>query len=361
MSQDYYSNYQPKIDVKKRKKHSVYFHIFLFLATFLTTTIAGVQWAGHDFTHLENISYGLTYGLLMMLFFMSHEFGHYFAARYHKVDATLPYFIPFPPAPGMVGLFGTFGAVIRTRSPIMSRKALFDIGVAGPIGGFIMSLILLIYGLMTLPPIDFIFDIHPNYLVFNGGEIPHHGLFYGYTILYSILTNFFANPEGFLPPMNEIYHYPFLNVGWFGLFVTTLNMMPIGQLDGGHITYAMFGKKIQGIIARIFWWLIMAMGGLGFLSIIHDFLSFEQEDSSYYFLKQIFFGPLHWVEVNAPILFDAWSGWLFWGIITKLFIKLDHPPVGDDENLSQNRMLVGWISIIILLLSFSYNGIYFVE
>jgi len=357
MSQEFYSYYQPK----QRKKHSVYFHLFLFLATFLSTTIAGVQWAGKDFTHLENISYGLTYGILMMLFFISHEFGHYFASRYHNVDATLPYFIPFPPAPGLVGLFGTFGAVIRTRSPIMSRTALFDIGVAGPIGGFVMSLIFLTYGFMTLPGIDFIYNIHPNYLVLNKGLIPTEGLFFGDTILYSILSKIFANPGGFLPPMNEIYHYPFLNVGWFGLFVTTLNMMPIGQLDGGHITYAMFGKKMQGKIARIFWWLIMFMGGLGLLSLCHDLLKSEDSGSSYYFLKQIFFGPLHWIKIHIPIVFEAWTGWLFWGIITKLFIKLDHPPLRDDEPISQNRMLVGWIAVIILILSFSYNGIYFIE
>lgn len=359
MGSEQYSYYKP--EEKQRKKHSVYFHIFLFLATFLSTTIAGVQWAGQDFTHLENISYGLTYGILMMLFFFSHEFGHYFASRYHKVDVTLPYFIPFPPAPGLIGLFGTFGAVIRTRSPILSRTALFDIGVAGPIGGFIMSLIFLIYGLMTLPTIDFIYSIHPNYLVMNSGQIPAEGLFYGDTILYSILSSVFANPDGFLPPMNEIYHYPFLNVGWFGLFVTTLNMMPIGQLDGGHITYAMFGRNLQTKIARIFWWLIMIMGVFGILGIFYEILSLEHEGTSYYFLKQIFFPILNFIHVNAPFLYKSWSGWLFWGVITRLFIKLEHPPVRDNEPLSRNRMIVGWLSIIILVLSFSYNGLYFIE
>jgi len=361
MRKNYYSYYQPKEEVKKRKKHSVYFHLFLFIATFLSTAIAGAQWAGHDFTHLENIIYGFTYGILMSVFFLSHEFGHYFAARHHKVDATLPYFIPFPPAPGLIGLFGTFGAVIRTRSPILSRKVLFDIGVSGPIAGFVVSLLFLIYGLMTLPTIDFIYNIHPNYVLLHRGMIPAEGLFYGDSILYHLLSSVFANSDGFLPPMNEIYHYPFLNVGWFGLFVTVLNMIPIGQLDGGHITYAMFGAKRQGQIARFFWWLIMIMGFLGFLSLTHDSLNYVKEGSSYYILKQLFFGPLHWIEINAPVLFDAWGGWLFWGLITRIFIKLDHPPVKENDDLDSGRMYIGWFAILILILSFSYNGIYFLE
>ncbi|MFC2129809.1 site-2 protease family protein [Bacteroidota bacterium] len=346
---------------KSKKKNPLFIHIILFAATFLTTSIAGVQWAGKDFTDLGNLEYGLIYGLLMITFLTAHEFGHYIASRIHKVEATLPYYIPFPPVPGMVGLFGTFGAVIKTRTPILTRKALFDIGVAGPIAGFIVSLIFLIYGLMTLPGIDFIYNIHPEYLLYLNGEIPKISLHFGDTILYSILSNTIANPDGFLPPMNEIYHYPFLNVGWFGLFVTTLNMIPIGQLDGGHISYAMFGSKIQGKIARVFWWAMMIIGTLALLGVIHDMLSLDYSGGFMQFIKNIFLSPLHWIKINTPWIYAGWAGWLFWGFITKVFIKLDHPPVRENDELDPQRKAIGWIAYLILFLSISYNGIYFVE
>jgi membrane-associated protease RseP (regulator of RpoE activity) len=345
-----------------RKKNPLYIHILLFFGTFLTTTIAGVQWVGKDFTHLENLSYGLTYGFLMITFLTSHEFGHYIASRIHKVDATLPYYIPFPPAPGLMGLFGTFGAVIKTRSPILSRKALFDIGVAGPISGFIVSIIFLIYGFLTLPDISYILNIHPEYIVLYGGEIPRSGLHFGDNLGYYLLSKIFVITEANLPPMNEMYHYPFLNAGWFGLFVTALNiMMPMGQLDGGHVTYAMFGPVIQKKIAKVFWIIIMSVGALGTLGYVHEILSYNEEGNIFNFFKTILYPPLDWIKTNIPYLLEGWGGWLFWGLIIRFFIKLPHPPVQENDKLDKKRMIIGWISLIILILSISYNGIYFVN
>ncbi len=341
------------------KKSSIFIHIGLFVLTFITCMAAGTQWAYKDFTEVLHWHYGIEYAILILTFLTAHEFGHYFAARYHKVDATLPYYIPFP-IPMAIN-FGTFGAVIKTRTPIPSRKALFDIGAAGPIAGFVVALGFLLYGLLTLPPIDYLYAIHPEYLTLYGGEIPKTSLHFGDTILYWVLANIFANPDGFLPPMNEIYHYPYLNVGWFGLFVTSLNLVPIGQLDGGHITYAMLGKFHKKV--AYFAWIGMLIIGLsGLVKLFYDFLFYEQYEFFLFVMMQNLFVPIFlWIEHYIPILLQGWLGWLLWALIAKFFIKLEHPPVADLSDIGTARKAIGWFCILLFILSFSYNGIYFVE
>jgi len=358
--EEYQEEYNEKMR-KRTKGHPTYIHVLLFIATFLSAALAGVNWAGKDYTNLDNFEYGILYGILVITFLTAHEFGHYIASRIHGVNATLPYYIPFPPTPVFPSLFGTFGAVIKTRSPIMTNKALFDIGVSGPIAGFIVALIFLIYGLLTLPGIEFIYSIHPEYMLLFNGQIPPISLHFGDTILYSFLSHTIANPNGFLPPMNEIYHYPFLNVGWFGLFVTSLNMIPIGQLDGGHVTYAMFGGEKQLKIAKIFWWIMMIVGGAATLGLVLELVNLIEPDSFFSFIRYLLIPPLTWIKVNVPWFYSGWSGWLFWGLITKFFIKLPHPTIYSDDKLDNKRIVIGWFALIILLLSFSYNGIYFVE
>ena len=153
--ENYYSTYStPEV---KQKKERPLLHLGLFIITFITTTIAGVQWAsasGGPY-ELSELLTGLPYSISILLIITFHEFGHYFAAVYHKVKATLPFYIPFPPIPYMIN-FGTMGAVIRTRTRIQSKKAMFDIGVAGPIAGFIVSLAILIYGFLNVPGIDYL-------------------------------------------------------------------------------------------------------------------------------------------------------------------------------------------------------------
>lgn len=353
---DFFGNLGDKLPFRQAKrKNRLWLHIVLFLGTVLTVVMAGTFWSNHDPSDLLNWHYGITYSILILSFISAHEFGHYFAARIHKVDATLPFYIP---APSELMPFGTFGAVIKTRSAIPSKKALFDIGVAGPLAGFIVSLAFLIIGLVTLPPKEFIYQIHPEYQIYFG-KIPDYGLHFGDTLLFSVLSSVFKNPDGWLPPMNEIYHYPFLNVGWFGLFVTALNMLPIGQLDGGHVTYAMFGSK-QGRLARIVWWGIFVLGVFGFLGVLRtEYFNVDSPDVFYVFLKTILFPIIEFVNKNAPWLLTCWAGWLFWSLITRFFIKIDHPPIGDDKPLDSKRMAIGWIALIVLTLSFSYNGIYF--
>lgn len=341
-----------------RKKNNYFLHIALFAATFVTSMISGTQWVFKDFFEITNWQYGFTYAVLLMTFLSFHEFGHYFASRYHKVDATLPYYIPMP-LPFIIN-FGTFGAVIKTRSPIPNRKALFDIGVSGPVAGFVVSFAILVYGLLTLPPIDYLYSIHPEYLLNYGGRIPTTDLHFGDTILYYVLSNVLANPNGFLPPMNEIYHYPFLCVGWFGLFVTTLNLLPLGQLDGGHICYAMFGK-LQSKISKVFWWFMIIIGAGSFFEMLYELLKIENSNRLIISLQNLLLPLLSDLRDAIPWFFNCWGGWLFWAIITKFFIKLDHPPVPGDENIGSGRKALGWFAFAILILSFSFNGIYFVE
>ncbi len=346
-------------EVTKKRSKFPFLHLGLFILTFITCMMSGTQWLSKDWTEVLNWHYGLTYAILILTFLSAHEFGHYFASKYHKVDATLPYYIPFPFTFALN--FGTFGAVIKMRSQIPNRKALFDIGVAGPIAGFVVAVGFLIYGLYTLPGISYLYNIHPEYITQHNGNIPQFGLYFGDTLSYSFLSKLFANPNGFLPPMNEIYHYPFLNVGWFGLFVTTLNMLPMGQLDGGHITYAMFGEKTHSIISKSIFYILLGLGLLSIFGSIHQFLEILKPTDNIFYLRENYFSIIDKIYSTFPMLFQAWSGWLIWAFLAKYFIKLKHPPIYSDEPIGIVRMSIGWLSLIILLLSFSYSGLYFIE
>jgi membrane-associated protease RseP (regulator of RpoE activity) len=274
----------------------------------------------------SDLARGLPYSFSILFIIACHEFGHYFAARYHKVDATLPYFIPFPPVPGFIN-FGTMGAVIRTRSVVGTNKAMFDIGVTGPIAGFIACLIILIYGFTNLPPVDYILSIHPDYFSPEYGQ-NSLSLEFGNTILFSFLREVFTTPDQFVPPMSEVYHYPYLCVGWFGLFVTAMNMIPVGQLDGGHVFYSMFGSEKHERVARISMIILLTLGMTGLLD--------------------------NFLDIGLGY---GWMGWLFWSLILFTIIKIKHPELPHFEKLDSRRMWFGYAAIIILLLSFSPNPI----
>lgn len=340
-------------DEPKPKGSRLITNIILFLLTFVSTTIAGTFLAGYIPWEIENWQHGILYSVLIMTFLLVHEFGHYIAARKHGVKASLPYFLPMPIV--FLSPFGTFGAFIRTKTPILSRRALFDIGAAGPLAGFIVCLIILIIGMATLPPIDYLYNIHPEYK-FNsmiGGGIR---IIFGDTILFPLLHYIFAPANGYLPPMVEIQHYPFLCVGWFGMFVTALNMLPFGQLDGGHILYAMFGKY-QKRIASVAWWLIVVLGMGSVFADLSDILRNNSPDAFYTFLQSVFTPAFEAIHRIAPWYFEGWNGWLFWALIGRFLIKLKHPPVEDEAPIGTMRMMLGWIAILAFVVSFSYNGI----
>jgi membrane-associated protease RseP (regulator of RpoE activity) len=357
------SEVEPKINFlysmqNKAKKDRYYINIILFVATFISCLIAGTQWAQKDFTEVSNWHFGITYAILIMTFLTAHEMGHYIASRIHKVNATLPFFIPMP-IPGFM-LFGTMGAMIKTTSPFPSRKSLFDIGAAGPIAGFIVCVIILIIGYTNLPTIDFIYKIHPEYLN-KGGIIPTTGLYFGDNLLLNFFRNYLANPSGWLPPMNEIYHYPFLCVGWFGLFVTTMNMLPLGQLDGGHILYSLIGVN-QKKVAMIVWYIMLFIGVGALLGFAEDFLSKVDYPYRIYILLQNLLLPvLKQIKALAPWYLQGWGGWLFWALITRFFIHLPHPEFYFDDELDTKRKIIGWLTFVIFIISFSISGIYIIE
>lgn len=308
---------------KKKFEQNYILHIVLFVVTFITTTIAGIEWTTGKVGPFEinDFIYGLPYSLAILFILGVHEFGHFFAAVYHKVKVTLPFFIPFPP----IGFlhFGTMGAVIKTKTPIPNNKAMFDIGAAGPISGFVACLIVLIYGFTHLPSAEYILQIHPDYYSPEYGKNAI-GLTFGDTILFSMLKFLFTNASQFVPPMSEVYHYPYLCVGWFGLFITALNLIPVGQLDGGHVIYSMFGEKKQEAIASISMILLVILGILGILDAF--------------------------LNIGITI---GWSGWLLWSLILYFFIKVKHPPVNQFEDLDLKRKTLGYLAILIFILSFS--------
>lgn len=305
-------------------KYSYIINIVLFILTFFTTTIAGIAWIAGPVAafNLNNFHLGLPYSISILFVLGVHEFGHYFAAKYHRVKATLPYFIPFPVSDIFLN-FGTLGAVIKTKSIIPDKKSMFDIGVAGPIASFLASVGLLIYGFTHLPGIEYILQIHPDYFnpIKNQDALE---LEFGTNLIYLTLQKLFTNPSvDFVPPMTEIYHYPFLCVGWFGLFVTAMNLIPVGQLDGGHISYSMFSTQTHRRIADISFILLIVLGMLGFLS--------------------------EYFTWNFPV---GWTGWIFWALILKFFVKLYHPEVLDTTELDPRRKLIGYFAIFILAVSF---------
>lgn len=264
-------------------------HIVLFIATFLSTLAVGALQA----QPIENITKdpskilkGLPFSLTLMLILLGHELSHYIASKKHHVQATLPYFIPAPT------LIGTMGAFIKMKSPITTRMALIDIGASGPIAGFIISLIATLIGLPL------------SQVILTKGI--KGSLALGDSLLFSLLSRLIL---GEIPDSYDVLLHPIAFAGWIGFFVTALNLIPIGQLDGGHIAYAIMGEK-----------------------------------------------HIHISKVLVPVLivlgFFLWEGWLIWGVLL-LILGLRHPPVLYWETpLDKNRRSIGWITAIIFIITF---------
>jgi membrane-associated protease RseP (regulator of RpoE activity) len=229
----------------------------------------------------------LAIGLLSIL--VAHEMGHYLAARHYRVDATLPFFIPFP-VPGM-SLVGTLGAFIRIKSPIPHRRALFDIGVAGPLAGFVVCLPVLWLGIQEarLQPL----------------AADTEGLFLGEPLLFRWLTQVIHGP---VADDQTLLMGRLGLAAWFGLLVTALNLMPIGQLDGGHVTYALLRDRAHRI-SRIASWLCLAL---------------------------VYFGP----------------SWILWAILVRVLGRR-HPPTRDDQaEVGRARVLLGVLSLAVFVVCF---------
>ncbi len=246
-----------------RKKRKITTNIVMFLLTLFTTVWAGALiWANRTgspdamnlFTVLSSptdlIMGFVTFAFPLLLILGTHELGHYFTSRYYKVDASLPYFIPIPP---IISPFGTFGALISMRENMSNRKALVDIGVAGPIAGFLIAIPVTIVGLLltnAYPAPSELVD-GASYMVFN----------------YPIILMFFTS----IIPINEnTAVFPTVIAGWIGFLVTALNLLPIGQLDGGHITRGILGDKAR----YISYGAVLLLVILGFVTEFKSYLIF---------------------------------------------------------------------------------------
>ncbi len=291
----------------------IFFHIILFLLTFFTTTIAGVQWIGKNGFDLENFYFGLPYSISILGILTFHEFGHYFAAKFHGIKTTFPFFIPIP---STFNPFGTMGAVIKIKEPIQSKKILFDIGIAGPIAGIIATFLVFFIGVFTIPNESYLYEIHPEFSQLK--KLPEYGLTFGNSILFSLLSKG-VSIFIFFPPMNEVYHYHLLNATWFGLFITAMNLIPVGQLDGGHILYALIGKT-QEKIAYVFLFTLIVISLSGFFLFENiDFIGF---------------------------------GWLIWVAILFFIIKPKHPEIDSYTEIDIKRKILGWSVMIFFTLTF---------
>ena len=258
-------------------------HVVLFILTFITTTLAGSFFSASYASELGNASptlslttllvHGLWYSGSVLAILGAHEFGHYFACRYYGVDASLPYFIPlWLPLP--VPMPGTLGAVIRIRQPIASKREFFDIGIAGPIAGFLVILPVLAIGMsqstiVTLPK-DFV------------------GWQFGEPLLFRLVAQLF---HGTLAEGQSLNVHPAGWAAWFGLLATALNLCPVSQLDGGHISYAVFGRASSVITLVVtacmialtiysgayFLWTVLVVAMLYFMGRHHPRTSDENE------------------------------------------------------------------------------------
>ncbi|MFZ4524388.1 MAG: site-2 protease family protein [Chlorobium sp.] len=329
----------PKYLIASNQNYAL--HLGLFLLTVFTTLWAGTFWSGHPATFvsvplfINSLATGKSYSASLLLFLSAHEFGHFFASLHHRVRATLPYYIPVPPLPFFLSL-GTMGAVIKVKERMPETNALFDIGIWGPMSGFAISVWLLVFGFLNLPPADFIYSVHPEYLTQGDLQVPVPGgtLILGKNLLWIGLEYVFAPKT--LPPMTEMYHYPFLFTGWLGSLITALNLLPVGQLDGGHITYAMFGKKGHAKAARAFLYFITLLGFPALLKLLFILLSPDA------------------VSLIPPVLLQwSWSGWILWVFILLRFIGINHPPTLDDHELNIRRKVSGWSAIAVFCITFT--------
>jgi len=278
-------------------------HILLLALTLLTTTAMGARLAFNFqagippladddmafvrllLEHPGALAFGLPFSVTLLTILMAHEMGHYFACVFYRVDASLPYFIPAPT------LIGTFGAFIRIKTPIFTRRALFDIGIAGPLAGFVFLLPALAIGLA--------------YSKVMPGIAEHGDIIFGIPLLQRLVS------MAVFPGVSaaDIYLHPVARAAWVGLLATALNLLPIGQLDGGHILYSFIGNRHK-MLSRIFVAVLVLMGWL--------------------------FSP----------------SWFFWALFL-FFFGMRHPSIYDPEPVGAGRLRLGWVALVIFVLCFT--------
>lgn len=359
-------------------KKEILIHGCLFILTLVTATLAGGEWvlgksilaSGDQFLSWDDFWKATAFSIPFIGILLVHELGHFFTSLYHKVKCSLPFFIPV--WLGFIGVpsIGTFGAVIRMKGFVNSRKKFFDIGVAGPLAGFVVALGLLIYGFSTLPPADYIYQIHPEYADENFEGYGEDALDFqlGNNLLFASLGEVFADPER-LPAMSEVIHYPFLFAGYLALFFTALNLLPIGQLDGGHVVFGLFPKSHQKVSLIAFTG-FLGYAGIGFIQpsqpleelivkiplyLAYLYICYTKSGLSQQNRLTLILS-LAAVQYIIAFLKPEWQGyqgWLFFAFLLGRVMGLKHPEVSGYRELSNTRKIIGWIAILIFLISFS--------
>lgn len=267
-------------------------HVILFFLTIATTIAAGATQVGVDFLkNPEQLYKGLPFSFTLMLFLLTHELGHYYTSQIHKTPATLPYFLPGPPF-----ITGTFGAFIKMKPPLWDRRSLIDIGASGPLFGFVVAVIATFIGLMMS-------EIRPSETVQGTTIYFGNSLIFGF--MAELILSIDSHQKDFI-----IHLHPVAFAGWLGFLITSLNLLPIGQLDGGHITYALSQRG-------------------------HRFLSIAL------------------IPLLLSLGFFTWPGWTMWGFIM-LVLGIKHPPVVYPEiPLDRKRKVIGWLSFAVFILTFT--------
>ena len=287
---------------QERTRERYWLYTLLFAITLLTTTVVGAAMQ-MDFNrnvpfdlehsldmfvwvwrHPSLLFEGLPFSLTLLAILMAHELGHYVAAVCHGVDSSLPYFLPSP-------FLGTFGAFIRVRSPIYSKRVLFDIGVAGPIAGFVFLLPALSIGLAFSKVI-------PN--IANQGSV----LFGAPLLQWAMQAAIFPGAH-----VSDIYLHPVARAAWVGMFATSMNLLPIGQLDGGHILYSFFPRRHK-LVSKALCAAILPLG-------------------------------------------IYWHGWFLWAVIL-FFLGRRHPVIYDPAEMTPGRRRLAWLALVIFLICFIY-------
>lgn len=276
-------------------------NVILFVATVGTTLFAGSAWYHLDLENPLNILGAWPFVVAVLGVLGIHELGHYVMSRHHDVDATLPYFIPIPT------FIGTMGAVIRMKGQIPDRRALFDIGVAGPLAGLAATILVTAVGLM-LPPI-----MVPETSLQQGTQIE-----LGMPPLFHAIAFVVGEPISYADPRLQVN--PVVFGGWVGMFVTFLNLIPVGQLDGGHIVRAVFGDRQETVAAGV---PMLLFGLAGYL---------------YYF-----------EDVSA----QAVGLWVFWGLFAMLFAFIGPAKPVQDGTLDTRRKVIGLVTLVLGLLCFT--------
>ena len=271
----------------------------LFFLTLLSVLFVGALGEGADPSRegLAALKAGLPFALTLLGILSAHEFSHYFVGKRYGSPVSLPYFIPMP-----FSIFGTMGAVIVQREPMRNRKALFDIGIAGPLGGFLLALPLLVVGLLR-SPVEPLPLAEPYYLEGNS------------LLYYALKWLIFGRP---LPSGGmDVFLHPIAFAAWAALLVTALNLFPVGQLDGGHITYAMWGERAERI-GRLF---------------LH--------------------ATLAWGVILLLLRNDAAWTWIIWWFLGHFILGPRHPaPLDDVTPLDPHRRLLGWLAVVLFVLIF---------